>query len=109
MFGTLKNEKITSLDRSGGGSGNPGRLRQGRTPSRRRKNISKPKASSSSIPASSSSGISRAASTRGDGRAEALEVTHGELTGKWSIRFLDGGRKRTGAPHRRGLQFHVGN
>ena len=41
----------------------------------------------------------------GDGRAEALEVTHGEVTGKWSIRFLDSDGNEMAPPTGEGFTF----
>ena len=41
----------------------------------------------------------------GDGRAEALEVTHGEVTGKWSIRFLDRDGNEMAPPTGEGFTF----
>lgn len=41
----------------------------------------------------------------GDGRAEALEVTHGEVTSKWSIRFLDGDGNEMAPPTGEGFTF----
>ena len=41
----------------------------------------------------------------GDGRAEALEVGHGEVTSKWSIRFLDRDGNEMAPPTGEGFSF----
>ena len=41
----------------------------------------------------------------GDGRADALEVTHGEVTSKWSIRFLDKDGNEMAPPTGEGFSF----
>ena len=41
----------------------------------------------------------------GDGRAEALEVAHGEVTSKWSIRFLDKDGNEMAPPTGEGFSF----
>ncbi len=41
----------------------------------------------------------------GDGRAEALDVAHGEVTSKWSIRFLDKDGNEMAPPTGEGFSF----